>query len=120
MQHTRSCDVADAPTIRPVDVEPLVGAWLNYDTTSVGPQRLRISRRSSALVIEAPGWSEVDGAAFAAGAAGDEAVGFLARTDHGLLAAYLNKRLLVVDFYTRGPVNHFRRDHFYRDHFSLG
>jgi hypothetical protein len=111
-RHIRALDRADGGG-RPVDVEPLLGAWLNYDIRSAGPHRLWISRRARRLVISTPQLSDVDGAAFAAGAAATQAVGFLAHADGMLLAAYLNKRLLVVDSYTRGPANTFRRDHFY-------
>lgn len=118
MRHIRALDLADIDVVaghagRPIDVGPLVGAWLNYDTDSVGPRRLTISRRDGRLVLDSPEWSEVDGAAFAADAGAHEAVGFLARADRLLLAGYLNKRLLVVDCYTRGSAHHFRRDHFY-------
>jgi len=106
MQHIRAHDKAAPPG--PIDVEPLLGRWRNYDTTS-GPQRLEIRRRLSGLVVDAPEWSEVDGAAFA-GPGTSAAVAFLAHDDRVLLAAYLNKRLLVVDCYAD---NHFRRDHFY-------
>ncbi|HEY0500851.1 MAG TPA: hypothetical protein VGD48_34260 [Kutzneria sp.] len=111
--HIRALDRAEAAGGRAIDLEPLLGAWLNYDTNSAGPRRLWISRRSSRLVVSTPHLSDVDGAAFTAGVTATRAVGFLAHADGMLLAAYLNKRLLVVDTYTRGPVNTFRRDHFY-------
>ena len=106
MQHIRALDRA-APA-GPINLEPLLGHWRNYDT-SAAPQQLDIRPCSLRLVVEAPEWSEVDGVAFA-GPGVPQAVAFLAQNDHVLLAAYLNKRLLVVDCYAD---NRFRRDHFY-------
>jgi len=112
-RHIRALDRAETPAGQAIDVEPLLGAWLNYDVHSAGPRRLWISRRAARLVISTPHLSDVDCSAFAAGVSETRAVGFLAYADGMLLAAYLNKRLLVVDSYTRGPANTFRRDHFY-------
>ncbi|MFI9387201.1 hypothetical protein [Kutzneria sp. NPDC052558] len=106
MQHTRTQDKAAPPG--PVDVEPLLGHWRNYDNHA-HPQQVEIRRRAGGIVVEAPEWSEVDGVAFA-GPGAAEAVALLAADDRVFLAAYLNKRLLVVDCYAD---NHFRRDHFY-------
>jgi hypothetical protein len=89
-------------------LEPLLGHWRNYDATA-SPQHLEIRPGASGVVIDAPEWSEVDGRAFAA-PGGSPAIAFLAGNGRVLLAAYLNKRLLVVDCYAD---NHFRRDHFY-------
>jgi hypothetical protein len=109
----RAEDRAEVLAAQPVDVDPLLGAWLNYDIHAAGPHRLWISRRGARLVISTPQLSDVDGSAFTAGVTETRAVGFLAYADGMLLAAYLNKRLLVVDSYTRGPADTFRRDHFY-------
>ncbi len=54
------------------------------------------------------GFSGRDAGAAAPG--GSPAIAFLAGNGRVLLAAYLNKRLLVVDCHAD---NHFRRDHFY-------
>jgi hypothetical protein len=110
-----------------IDLRPLLGAWQSYDNDTAGILRIEITTRKGELVLTphssgTPDWGDVAAAPFAIGVAGDEAVGFLAECQRGpariLLAAYLNKRLLVVDTYTRftdtvGGANHFQRDHLY-------
>jgi hypothetical protein len=67
-------------------------------------------------------WGAAAGEAFAGGVEGGAAVGFTARFGFGfldvMLAAYLNRRLLVVDSYNvfrdgSGRSGYFARDHFY-------
>jgi hypothetical protein len=116
-----------------MDIGPLLGAWVNYDQDTTGILRVESTRRGDDLVLRpygasgTPGadgvdWGEVVGAAFAIGVGDHEAVGFMAEFRHDFatvaLAAYLNKRLLVVDAYTRftdgsGRANYFQRDHLY-------
>src|SRR5436309_2752262 len=96
--HVCAADLRDAQRpARDLELAPLLGVWHATDRANPG------------VVVDAPEWSEVDGRAFAA-PGGSPAIAFLAGNGRVLLAAYLNKRLLVVDCYTD---NHFRRDHFY-------
>jgi hypothetical protein len=111
-----------------IDLRPLLGAWRSYDNDTTGILRVDIASRDGKLIV-APhsfgisvDWGEIAAAAFAIDVTGHEAVGFLAECQRGpvtvLLAAYLNKRLLVVDTYTRftdtvSGANHFQRDHLY-------
>ena len=122
----------------PIDLATLVGSWRNYDPASGGLVAIDIDQRAgdgdgtaASLVVPAFGgkpagpvdWGEVAGAGFAAGVGGREAVGFTAGYDLGfvdvLLAAYLNKRLLVVDSYARFRPDDRRSPYFQRDHFYL-
>jgi hypothetical protein len=116
--------------VLPVNLRPLLGGWVNYDKGSTGIQRLEIDDWEGTPVVRAFGaghpdpidWGEVAGAAFADGVDGHHAVAFTA-TYHldfatVLLAAYLNKRLLVVDAYSTftdgsGRASYFQRDHLY-------
>jgi len=111
-----------------IDLRPLLGAWRSYDNDTTGILRVDITPRDGELIV-APhsigtpdDWGDIAAAAFAIDVTGHEAVGFLAECQRGpatvLLAAYLNKRLLVVDTYTRladtvSGANHFQRDHLY-------
>ena len=114
----------------PINLDPLLGVWVNYNEGSTGINRVEISNWEGLPTVRAFGagrptpidWGEVAGAAFAEGVDGHEAVGFSASYDLSfasvLLAAYLNKRLLVVDAYTTftdrsGRAAYFQRDHFY-------
>ena len=120
-----------------VDLSPLVGTWVSFDAATRGLVRVVVARRGGRLAVRAFGasspapqdWGEVDGDAFAGGVdrvegvEGAAAVGFTARYRFGfvdaLLAAYLNRRLLVVDCYSvfgdgSGRSSYFRRDHFYQ------
>ena len=69
------------------------------------------------------GPQSAEGAASAVGAKRAPAVGFTARYDFGfldtLLAAYLNRRLLVVDSYNVFRDGSGRSSYFSRDHFHL-
>jgi hypothetical protein len=113
-----------------VDLRPLVGCWVNYDRHSTGIGRLELRDRAGALIVRGSGacdpglldWGESVGAAYGAGPAEHEAVGFTAvygfRFLTVLLAGYLNQRLLVVDAYSRftdasGRAATFQRDHLY-------
>ena len=66
-------------------------------------------------------WGTVQGQAFAASVDGVEGVAFRAFYDFGfletLVAAYLNKRILVVDTYNTFKDNPERANYFSRDHF---
>lgn len=116
--------------VLPVDLRPLLGGWVNYNEHSTGIDRVYVTDWEGTPVVRVfgaarPGpidWGEVAGAAFADGVGGMQAVGFSAHYDlefaKVLLAAYLNKRLLVVDAYSTftdgsGRANYFQRDHFY-------
>jgi hypothetical protein len=124
-----------------IDPSPVLGSWVNFDTASRGLARVVVAvdgdgdgngggDGSGGLRVRAFGagfpepldWGEVPGQPFADGASLASAVAFTALYDFGshtvTLACYLNKRLLVVDAYTRfqdgsGRSGYFARDHFY-------
>jgi hypothetical protein len=137
----RDAAAADRRVAAPaVDPAPLVGTWVSFDAATRGLVRVVVARRGGGLAVRAFGasspapqdWGEVAGDAFAGGVdcvggvggvEGAAAVGFTARYRFGfvdaLLAAYLNRRLLVVDCYSvfgdgSGRSSYFRRDHFYQ------
>jgi len=116
---------------RRIDNAPLAGTWVNYDKATRGVVRVVITEADGALVVRAYGaceqepcdWGEARGEAFASGVEEQEAVGFKSFYDFGFmetfLAAYLNKRLLVLDSYNvfkdgSGRSRYFFRDHFYQ------
>ncbi len=124
------------PVARAVDPAPLVGTWVSYDPAEQGLARVVIAGDGEGgMTVRAFGagssdlvdrglvdWGEVPASPFADGVALREAMGFTAFYEldgmRVMLAAYLNKRLLVVDAYTRfhdgsGRVDFFARDHFY-------
>lgn len=114
----------------PINLAPILGVWVNYNEKSTGINRVEISDWDGLPTVRVFGagrpapidWGEVAGSAFTGGVDGHEAVGFSANYDLSfatvLLAAYLNKRLLVVDAYSTftdgsGRASYFQRDHFY-------
>jgi hypothetical protein len=109
------------PAVPAVDLSPLTGAWINFDERSTGI--VLVTRTFGAGDSEPVAWGEAVGEAFTDGVTLRAAVAFRAAYDFGplrvMLAAYLNKRLLVVDAYTEfldgsGRSSYFRRDHFYQ------
>lgn len=108
-----------------VDLSPLVGTWVNFDAASRGIARLELADRDGELTVRVFGienWGEIPAFPFTDGVGLRAAVAFNAFYDFGswtvTLACYLNKRLLVVDAYTRfqdgsGRSAYFARDHFY-------
>jgi hypothetical protein len=122
-----------------VDPSPLLGTWVSFDAASRGLVRVvvagdrdgnRDGDGSGGMTVRAFGagfpepldWGEVPGQPFTDGVELSAAVAFTAHYDFGshavTLACYLNKRLLVVDAYTRfqdasGRSGYFARDHFY-------
>ncbi|HVT18096.1 MAG TPA: hypothetical protein VHQ90_18220 [Thermoanaerobaculia bacterium] len=119
---------AAAPRVEPA---PLVGTWVSFDGATGGIVRVVVAARGGGLAVRAFGagppaprdWGEVPGVPFAGGVDGTAAVAFTASYDFGflgtLLAAYLNRRLLVVDSYNvfrdgSGRSSYFARDHFYQ------
>jgi len=116
--------------IRPVDLSPLTGTWVNFDTASTGIHHLEIADRNDRLIVRIWGtgrpdphdWGEAVAEPFTDGVGLHAAVAFRAVYDLGfarvMIACYLNKRLLVVDAYTvfqdgSGRSPYFQRDHFY-------
>lgn len=113
----------------PVDLSPLLGTWVNFDPASRGIARLELADRDGGLAVRVFGavspeadWGEVPAFPFTDGVGLQAAVAFNAFYGFGswtvTLACYLNKRLLVVDAYTRfqdgsGRSAYFARDHFY-------
>jgi hypothetical protein len=112
-----------------VDASPLVGAWTNMDVSSRGVVKVILSSEKGALKVQAFGacspspcdWGAVKGAIYSIGVDSNMAVGFEAVYDFGfmetMLAAYLNKRLLVVDSYNTFKDGSGRPRYFFRDHF---
>jgi hypothetical protein len=114
-----------------IDPSPLVGIWHSTNKATRGIIKLILSDHDGIFTVQAFGawesshidWGEVQGQAFAGGVGLVESVGFKAFYDFGFLqtvvAAYLNKRILVVDTYNTfnddsGRFNYFFRDHFYQ------
>jgi hypothetical protein len=113
-----------------IDLRPLLGDWVNYDEQTTGIAVVRIADRRGVLTVQVDSarqfdqrdWGVTVGAAFGSRAMPGEACGFAAhyrlQGSTVLLAAYLNKRLLVVDAYSAytngsGRANYFQRDHLY-------
>lgn len=135
LEFTRQNDLPEASdgaagrgTINP---SSLVGIWHSFDTETRGIIKLVLLEQRGALTMQAFGagesseidWGTVQGQAFAASVDGVEGVAFRAFYDFGfletLVAAYLNKRILVVDTYNTfkddpARANYFSRDHFYQ------
>ena len=114
-----------------VDPSPLLGVWHSTNRATRGIVRLFLSDSGCNFTVRAFGacepspveWGAVVGAAFADGVGLRAGVGFKALYEFGfmqtILAAYLNKRILVVDAYNTfkdgsGRHNYFSRDHFYQ------
>jgi hypothetical protein len=113
------------------DPAPLIGTWVSFDAETGGIVSVVVAPRAGRLMVRAFGasspapcdWGEVAGAPFADGVGASAAVGFTAFYHFGfldtMLAAYLNRRLLVVDTYNvfcdgSGRSSYFARDHFYQ------
>jgi hypothetical protein len=121
--------LSDRPSgiVTTIDAAPLLGDWINYDTSSRNIAGLTIVRRGDAVILRITGapdvdWGETPIDAFSLTTAGGEAASFRAAYDFDFariaILAYLNKRLLVVDAYTifhdgSGRSNYFARDHFW-------
>ncbi|MEW6209839.1 MAG: hypothetical protein AB1631_15855 [Acidobacteriota bacterium] len=114
-----------------VDSSPLVGAWINTDKATGGIAKLILSKKGDSFFVQAFGacapsprdWGKVEGEVYSLGAGLREGAAFKARYDFGFmetfLAAYLNKRILVVDSYNTfkdgsGRSKYFQRDHFHQ------
>jgi hypothetical protein len=115
-----------------IDLSPLWGTWINFDKKSRGTARIILALQNDGLQVHAFGayspelcdWGTVPATAFTESVSAKNAIGFRAIYDFGfletMLAAYLNKRLLVVDSYNRfrdgsGRSQYFLRDHFYQE-----
>ena len=115
-----------------IDSSPLVGTWINFDRDTRGIVRIIVTSDDERLQLHVFGacspepcdWGAVTASAFAESVSAHHAVGFRAFYDFGflesMLAAYLNKRLLVVDAYNQfrdgsGRSPYFLRDHFYQE-----
>ncbi|MEA2327162.1 MAG: hypothetical protein QOE68_2121 [Thermoanaerobaculia bacterium] len=116
-----------AITVTPIDPSPLLGQWINYDTSSRSIAGLTIAQRGEIVILRITGapdvdWGETSIDPYSLTTAGGEAAAFRAGYDFKFariaILAYLNKRLLVVDAYTTfhddsGRSNYFARDHFW-------
>lgn len=131
MEYKRGYDrpeSAGSLAARRVDPAPLAGTWVNFDAATRGVVRVVLAETEGAFTVRAYGacepepcdWGEVRGELFAAGVAEHEAVGFKSFYDFGFmetfLAAYLNKRLLVLDSYNVFKDGSSRSRYFFRDH----
>lgn len=114
-----------------VSVSPatLVGTWHSTNRATRGIIRLVLSEANGIFTVRTFGagesseidWGTVPSQAFAEDIAGTGGVAFRAYYDlvflKALVAAYLNKRILVVDTYTTFNDNSARSNYFFRDHF---
>lgn len=135
LNHSRANDLFDATpppeNAASVDLSSLVGTWVSTNLNTRGTIKLVLKDEGGLFTVRAFGacvpspcdWGEVSGEVFTAGVTSREAVGFKAFYDFGFmetfLAAYLNKRILVVDAYNTfkdgsGRARYFLRDHFYQ------
>ena len=136
LAYTRANDLpptqAERPSAASVDPSALVGAWVSTNRATRGIIKLILAHTEGRFTVQAFGalpdaandWGEVEACAFAGGIELRDGIGFKAFYDFGFmetaLAAYLNKRILVVDSYNTfkddsGRCNYFFRDHFYQE-----
>lgn len=114
-----------------ISLAPLTGVWNSTNEETRGIVKLILSDNDGILLVQCFGaggpssvdWGTIHGEAFAGTVGTTDSVGFKASYDFGFLqtrvAAYLNKRILVVDTYNTfvdnsGRANYFMRDHFYQ------
>ena len=114
---------------RKVEPSDLVGTWVNTDKETRGISRLVLSNIDGTLTVQVFGaccpepcyWGEVKTSIYSIGVDSQRAVGFKAYYDfqfmETVLAAYLNKRILVVDSYNVFKDESGRARYFWRDHF---
>ena len=133
LKYTRARDQLEAEIAKRPDrivlSSPLVGRWVNTDKGTRGIVQLVLSAKDGLLIVQAFGacspiacdWGEVEGAVYSSGVDSELAVGFKASYDfqfmETMLAAYLNKRILVVDSYNTFKDGSLRSRYFSRDHF---
>ena len=133
LKYTRARDQFESEAARPYDSRvlssALVGSWVNTDKATPGILRLVLSNKEGLFIVQAFGacspvacdWGEVEGALYSNSVDSELAVGFKAFYDFGfvetMLAAYLNKRILVVDTYNTFKDGSARSNYFSRDHF---
>ena len=114
-----------------ISLAPLTGVWNSTNEETRGIIKLILSDSDGILLVQCFGagdssaidWGTIHAEAYAGTVGTTEGVGFKAAYDFGFLqtrvAAYLNKRILVVDTYNTfkdnsGRANYFMRDHFYQ------
>jgi hypothetical protein len=112
-----------------IDSSPLVGAWINTDKATGGIVKLVLSKEGSSFFVQVFGasssaprdWGKIEGAIYSLGVGSQAGAAFKARYDfqfmETFLAAYLNKRILVVDSYNTFKDGSRRSNYFHRDHF---
>jgi hypothetical protein len=115
-------------SIRP---EPLLGTWLNTNTTTRGVSLAILSRQSGQIMVRivAAGdsgshdWGETEANLFAADASSSEAMAFSAFYDFGFmetqLQAHVRQGVLIIAKFDRfkdssGRSNYFSKEFFYR------
>jgi len=113
------------------DLRPVLGDWVNYDEGTTGILGVRVAQRRGVLTVRIQSarprdprdWGITVGAAFGLRDLPGAAAGFSAHyrlpSSTVLIAAYLNKRLLVVDAYSAYTNGHGRANFFQRDHLYL-
>ena len=136
LAYTRANDLPPTQAARAsaasVDPSALVGTWVSTNRATRGIVKLILAHKEGRFTVQAFGalpdaandWGAVEALAFAGGVELRDGVSFKAFYDFGFmetaLAAYLNKRILVVDSYNTfkddsGRCNYFFRDHFYQE-----
>lgn len=134
LEFTRANDLGAsdrAATGTTIDPSALIGTWTSTNSGTRGVIKLILSNHDGVFTVQAFGalesspidWGIVRSQAFAESTGTSEGVAFSAFYDFGFLqtviAAYLNKRILVVDTYNTfkddsARFNYFLRDHFYQ------
>jgi hypothetical protein len=128
---TRARERADrAPAERPeIDLTPLLGTWVVFETGTTGIVRLEIGAEGDAARVRVHGagdgretdWGESPASVFADDVAGEEAWAFRASYDNGShrveLFGYLNRGVLAVDAGTTFADGSARSDYFTRELF---
>ena len=112
-----------------ISLEALTGTWTSTNKETRGIIKLILLDHQGSLIVRFFGagvsspidWGTTEGQAFALSVGTTDSVGFRALYDFGFLqtyvAAYLNKRILVVDTYNMFKDNSKRFNYFMRDHF---
>jgi hypothetical protein len=132
LRYTRARDQITDTARQACDIilpSALVGDWVNTDRATRGIVRLVLSSLDGEFKVQAFGacqpkacdWGVVKGEIYSEGVHSELAVGFQAFYEfqfmETMLAAYLNKRILVVDSYNTFKDGSGRSSYFSRDHF---
>lgn len=132
---TLSCMRLDERTeaYGPVASEPLLGTWLNTNSTTQGLSKAVLANKDGQVVLqifadgnpERPEWGEAIASLFAADSSSTEAMAFSAFYDFGsmetLLQGHVRQGVLIIAKFDRfkdndGRSNYFSKEFFYRAH----